>query len=381
MAAPVKRRIPWLAALFAFLAIAIALGIALGGGRPVHARFSRPVRGVVEDLVTSNSVGWVEPVQTAVVAAEVSGRLLRIRVRQGPVKAGDPVVEIDASDLRAERQVTSRDIDTARARVVHAGLQKKKVSEDLERLRTVDVPRGDVERLERDLEIARQAEEVAKLQIGSLEATLGVLDLRLAKTRVAAPFAGTVVALHAEEGESLVPGKALYTIHSAEPFRVRAPIDEVDVGRLRVGMPVRVRFESLPDRPFTARIDEILPAASTDKKNNRTVDIRIAVPELPSNILAGMSANIEVIVDARANVLSLATHLVHDDREGRGKFVFVAENGTARRRFVKTGLSNWEVIEIAEGLTADDVVLVPLQLDDEPPLKEGMKVLPHEPGP
>ncbi len=380
MSAPVKRRIPWLAALFAFLAIAIALAIALGGGRPVHARHSRPTLGVVEDLVTSNSVGSVEPVQTAVVAAEVAGRLLRIHVRQGAVKAGDAVFEIDPADLRAERQVTARDIETARARVVQAGLQKKKVSEDLERLRTVDVPRGDVERLERDLEIARQAEEVARLQIGSLDAQLGVLDHRLSKTRVAAPFAGTVVALHAEEGESVVPGKALFTIHSAEPFRIRAPIDEVDVGRLRVDMPVRVRFESLPERPFPGRVAEILPAAATDKKNNRTVDIRIAVPDLPPNVLAGMSANIEVIVAARGNVLSLPTHLVHDDREGRGKFVFVAENGVARRRFVKVGLSNWELVEIAEGLSTEDVVLVPLQLEDEPPLKEGMKVLPHEPG-
>jgi HlyD family secretion protein len=376
----VKRRTPWLAGLFAFLAIAFSLGLALNGGRPVHARFTRPARGVVEDLVTSNSVGSVEPVQTAVVAAEVSGRILRIAVRQGPVKAGDPVVEIDSADLRAERQVTARDVDTARARVVQASLQKKKVAEDLERLRTVDVPRGDVERLERDLDIARQAEEVAKLQIGSLEAQLGVLDHRIAKTRVTAPFAGTVVTLHAEEGESVVPGKFLYTLHSAEPFRVRAPIDEVDVGRLRTGLPVRVRFESLPERAFTGTLAEILPAATTDKKNNRTVDIRIGIPDLPPNILAGMSANIEVIVESRPGVLSLPTYLVHDDREGRGRFVFVAEGGIARRRFIKTGLSNWDVIEVTDGLSPEDAVLVPQQRDDEPPLKEGMKVLPDEPG-
>jgi HlyD family secretion protein len=381
MAPPVKRRIPWLAVLFTLLAVGIALAIALGGGRPVHVRVMKPARGVVEDLVTSNSVGSVEPVQTAVVAAEVAGRLLRIHVRQGPLKARALVFEIDSSDLRAEREVTAREIDTARARVVQASLQKKKVWEDIERLKTVDVPRGDVERLQRDLEISRQVEEVAKLQIGTLEAQLAVLDHRIGKTKVLAPFDGTLVALHAEEGESVVPGKALYTIHSADLFRVRAPIDEVDVGRLRVGMPVRVGFESYPDRKFPGTLGEILPAATTDKKNNRTVDIRIDVPALPVNVLAGMSANIEVIVAARENVLSLPTHLVNDDRAGRGRFVFVAEGGLAKRRFVKVGLSNWETLEILEGLGPGDVVLVPSRSDEETPLKEGLKVAPDASGP
>src|SRR5687768_9406781 len=107
MASPVKRRFPWLAVLFVLLAVGISLAVAFGGGRPVHARFMKPARGVVEDLVTSNSVGTVEPVQTAVVAAEVAGRLLRIHVRQGPLKARDAVFEIDSSDLRAEREVTA----------------------------------------------------------------------------------------------------------------------------------------------------------------------------------------------------------------------------------------------------------------------------------
>lgn len=376
-----KRRLSWIAALVAFAVLLAGIVALMGAARPVRVRFAKPARAVVEDLVTSNSVGSVEPVQTAVVAAEVAGRLLRIQIRQGPVKTKETVAEIDSSDLRAEREVTARQIETARARVVHAGLQKKKVSEDLERLRTVDVPRGDVERLQRDLEIARQAEEVVRLEIGSLDAQLAVLDHRISKTRVAAPFDGIVVALHSEEGESVVPGKALYTIHSAEAFRVRAPIDEVDVGRLRVGMPVRVAFESHPDRKFPGSIAEILPSATTDKKNNRTVDIRIGVPGLPSNVLAGMSAGIEVIVAARADVLSLPTHLVNDDREGRGRFVLVEEGGTARRRYVKTGLGNWDAIEILEGLTEQDRVLIPLQLEDEPPLKEGVKVVAHEPRP
>jgi HlyD family secretion protein len=375
----VKRRRPWVLALFVLAAIGLAGVLAWPGGRPVRVRFSKPARGVVEEIVTSNSVGSVEPLQTAVVAAEVSGRILRIHVRQGPVRRGQAVVEIDSADLKADREVVRRDVDTARARVVTAGLRKKKVFEDLGRLRTVDVPRSDVERLERDLEIAKADEQVASLQIATLEAQLAVLDLRISRTSVLSPFDGTVVTLHAEEGESVVPGKALFTAHSADPFLVRAPMDEVDVGRLALGQPVRVTFESHPQRKFMGLLHEIWPAASTDKKNNRTVDIRIRVPDLPPNVLAGMSANIEVILRAKEDALYLPTHLVQDDREGRGRFVFVPENGVARRRFVKTGLANWETIEILEGLGPDDAVLVPLRSDEEEPLKEGLRVVAHEP--
>jgi HlyD family secretion protein len=376
----VKPRRPWLLLVFVLLALGVVAALVLPSGRPVRVRFTRVSRGTVEDTVTSNSVGSVEPVQTAVVSAEVAGRLLRIHVRQGPVRGARTVVEIDSADLKAEREVVRNDVETARARLVTAGLQKKKVFEDLERRRTVDVPRSEVERLERDLEIAKADEHVASRQIKTLEAQLAVLDLRISRTEVRSPFDGTVVTLHAEEGESVVPGKPLFTAHSSSPFLVRAPMDEVDVGRLSLGLPVRVTFESQPDRRFQGVLHEIWPAASTDKKNNRTVDIRIRVPDLPPNVLAGMSANIEVILQAKEDALFLPTHLVQDDREGRGRFVFVAEGGLARRRFVRTGVGNWETVEILEGLGAADVVLMPLRSDEEEPLKDGLRVISHDAG-
>jgi HlyD family secretion protein len=335
---------------------------------------ARLAKGRVEEIVTANSVGSVEPVQTAVVASEIVGRILRIPVRQGAVKAGQPVFEIDARDLRAEREVTSREIETARARVAGSELRKKKVWEDLRRLKDVDVPKSEVERLERDLEIAKQDEEIARHAIKTLEAQLAVLDLKLSKVVVAAPFDGTVVTLHSEEGESVVPGKTLFTLHSAGLLLIRAPIDEVDMGRVSLGLPVHVTFDAYRNRKFAGVVHEIMPSASTDKKNNRTVDVKVKVAEMPAAICAGMSANIEVVIRAHENVSYLPTHLVHDDREGRGRFVYVAVEGRAARRFVKTDYSNWETVEITEGLGPDDVVIVPLPTEDEQTLKERTKV-------
>jgi hypothetical protein len=119
---------------------------------------------------------------------------------------------------------------------------------------------------------------------------------------------------------------------------------------------------------------EITPAASADQHNNRTIDIKIRVPGIPENVKAGMSANIEVIVRWHNPVLLIPTHLMRDDREGRGKFVFVVEKDRAARRAVKPGYSNWEVTEIAEGLGPSDAVIVPLRDESEGTVKDGTRV-------
>ncbi len=377
MGAPVKRRRSWLIGFFVLVALGIALAVSFNGRNPIRVRIIHAALDRVEDIVTANSVGSVEPEKTAVVASETTGRILRARVRQGEVEAGQVVFEIDSRDLEAEREVTRRDIETSRARIEQSAVRKKKVWEDLERLKRVDVPKGDVERTERDLEIARKDEEIAQLEIRRLEAQIEVLNLRLSKTKVSAPFAGTVIRLHSEEGESVTPGKPLFTIHSAGDLLIRAPIDEVDMARIALGLAARATFDTYGEEPFPGRVVERTPAASTDQKNNRTVDVKIRLERMPPNILSGMSANVEIVIRGKDDVLAVPSHLVRDDRQGRGKFVWVAEGDAARARLVKTGIVNWKTTEITEGLAAADRVIVPLQFIDERPVKEGSRIVPH----
>jgi HlyD family secretion protein len=376
----VRRTRNWVIAFFVLVAFAIAVAITASGGKPIRVRFAHPARGRVEEIVTSNSVGSVEPIKNAIVSSEIVGRIQTIHVRQGEVKQGQIVFELDSRDLEAEREVTRRDIETARARIEQAALRKKKVSEDLARLKDVDVPKGDVQRLERDLEIARKDEEIAGLEIRRLEAQLKVLDLKLEKTKIAAPFDGVVTKLLSEEGESLTPGKSLFQIYSAGELLIRAPIDEVDMGRLSLGLPARLTFDAYEGERFDGVLHEIMPAASMDQKNNRTVDVKIRVPKMPRNIFANMSANIEILVRAHDDVLHVPTHLVHEDKNRNDKYVFVAEQGIARKRLVKTAFSNWDMTEVTSGIAPSDTLVVPLQFQDEPPVTDGAKVVLYEDG-
>lgn len=375
MAPSVRRRRNWLIGFFLFLALAIAAVVALNGSDPLRVTLVRPEYGAVPEIVTGNSVGTVEPPQTAYVAAEIAGKVLKIHVRQGPVKADQAVFELDARDLEAEREVTRRDIETSRSRLAQAVVRKKKVWEDLERLKQVDVPKGDIERLERDLEIARKDEEIFQLSIRTLEAQLDLLSLKLKKARIAAPFDGKVVKLLGEEGEAVTPGKSLFILHSSGPLLVRVPIDEVDMRGLALGLPSEVGFDGY-DKTFPGEVFEITPAASADQKNNRTVDVKVRIPDLPPSILAGMSANVQIITRTKENALRIPTHLIHEDRQLREKYVYVLEAGAARRRRVETGFTNWNTTEIVSGLTTVDPVIVPpFEGADARPLKEGVRVV------
>lgn len=313
--------------------------------------------GLVEDTVTGSSVGAVEAEQTSTVSAEISGRVSAIHIRQGAAEAGAPVIELDGSDLRAERAQTLREIETAALRVEQAKLRAGKMQAELDRLRGTDESPWRIEALEKDLSVARMETDIASASRKALEATLARVDLRLAKIVIAAPYAGTVTRARVELGENVAPGTPLFTIQSAPPFVVRAPIDEVDVPRIAVGQEARVTFDALRDRSFPGTLVEIRPAASTDQKNNRTVDVKVRAGDLPPTIVTGMSAHIEVVLARRPGVVRVATPHIREDAATKRRYVYVLEGGRAVRRWIRTGIWNWDQTEVLEGLAAGDQVV------------------------
>src|SRR5262249_39266617 len=152
------------------------------------------------------------------------------------------IVEFDDADLRAERRLTERNIETARLRREQAKLRREKLEADLKRWTDTDTPRERLEQTEKEIGIARKDEDIAEALLKELDASLAVVDLRLAKASVHAPADGTVAKLHVEEGEFVTVGRSLFTFISGDVL-VRAPIDEVDMGRLPPKAEARVHFD------------------------------------------------------------------------------------------------------------------------------------------
>jgi HlyD family secretion protein len=135
---------------------------------------------------------------------------------------------------------------------------------------------------------------------------------------------------------------------------ITAPIDEVDAPRVREGMPARVSLDAFRDRSFPAHVRRVAPYVLDTEKQARTVEVEAEVDEMgDALLLPGYSADVEVILAERADVLRVPTRALLE-----GKRVYLLEDGRIRAREVTTGLGNWEYTEITGGLEAGAQVVI-----------------------
>jgi HlyD family secretion protein len=141
-------------------------------------------------------------------------------------------------------------------------------------------------------------------------------------------------------------------------------MDEVDAPKISAGQTVRISFDALPKQSFPGTVRRVAPYVSALEKQARTVDIEATLDPgtAPPRLLVGYSADVEVILAVRENVVRVPTSAL---QEGN-RVLVAASDGTLQERRIKTGLANWEFTEVLEGLVAGDRVVTSLE-------REGVK--------
>ena len=213
----------------------------------------------------------------------------------------------------------------------------------------------------------------ARTEIQVREAQLAVARANLERTRLFAPFDGVIAEINGERFEFVTPSPLgvatppVVDIIENACFYVTAPIDEVDAAAIRVGMPARTRMDAFREEIFPGRVRRIADYVLDIEKQARTVDVEAVFETAPEDrtLLAGYSADIEVILDLRRDVVRVPTEAVMD---GRRVFVFQPDSGRIAARDIRIGLSNWDWSEVLEGLSPDELVVVNV---DNPDLAEG----------
>jgi HlyD family secretion protein len=151
---------------------------------------------------------------------------------------------------------------------------------------------------------------------------------------------------------------------------ITAPIDEVDAPRVREGMPARVTLDAFRDRNFPAHVRRVAPYVLDAEKQARTVEVEAEIDELgDALLLPGYSADVEVILAERADVLRIPTRALIE-----GKRVYVLDGDTVRSRDVTTGVGNWEHTEITAGIEKGARVVVSI---DREGLADGVPAVAH----
>jgi RND family efflux transporter MFP subunit len=210
------------------------------------------------------------PGADVVVGTERAGRLVSVRFEEGrAVRKGELLAELESDELRASLAEARARISEAEAEirlaVANLGRREQLVSQQI-------LAANDLDQARRDIEIARARRETA-----AAEADRYLAQLR--KSRMLAPISGTVVARHADAGETLEANKPVVTIADLSRLRVEAEADEADAGALAVGASVAVTSEGYAGRSFQGTVEEIADSVTLRKLKpqdpSRPTDTRI----------------------------------------------------------------------------------------------------------
>jgi len=362
----------WLLRVLAVAVLAAGAAFAWKATRPapVAVLLATAEPGRVETTVANTRAGSVSACRRAKLATPLGGRIEKLMVREGDrVKAGQLLLELWNDDLVAREGISRDQLKSARSRVPEACLVPANALREAARARKLRdqgfISEDRVDRAESDAKARAANCESARAQAKEGEARIGASRADTARTVMRAPFAGIIAEVNGEVGEYLTPSPpGIPTLPAVDLIDdsclyVSAPIDEVDAAQLKVGMAGRITLDAFRGQHFAGKLRRIAPYVLALEKQARTVEVEVEFdsPAQARHLLVGYSADVEVVVAARDNVLRIPTAAL---MPGNRVMVFSPE-GTLEERVIEAGLSNWEFTEIRSGLKQGERVVASLE--------------------
>lgn len=313
--------------------------------------------------VNIRSTGTVHARETAILSAQVVGRIQQVLVREGDaVRAGQTLVVIDDAALRASMDQAQAGVKAAQSEQAAAETDAKLAASTLQRYRQLESEKS-VSPQEMD-EVAQRAAaassrlEAVRSQADAARAQETGAHTMLGYTRLVAPFAGVVTARMADPGTLASPGVPLLQVDQAGPLQLQATVDESAIAAVRKGMKVHVAINGASSANMAGVVAEIDPAADP---NSHSFTIEINLPS-SSQLRAGMYGTAEFANgDRQAIVIPRSAVVV------RGSLVcaYVLDaQGIARLRYLTLGAAQGNLVEVLSGVSpGEQLVDIPSDRD------------------
>ena len=333
------------------------------------------------------------------VGARISGKVEKLRANIGDsVRAGQVIAELEKADLQAvvgqrqaevnlaeaklaavesllPKEIEKAEADVARWQATLAMsekdhgrqsilLPKKAVSQDdweksEERLKVAQAGLASA-RATLDLARKRQIEErkQAVADIARAKEALNNAKVQLSYATLVAPISGVIASVATQEGETVAAGlnsPTFVTIIDLDRLEVDAMVDEVDIGKVRVGQKVTFTVDSFPAREFPGKVVAIYPDAIL-LENVVYYDVVVEIQKNEDKVLRPqMTASATIFLDAKTGVLAIPAKVV---KRERGKnVVYVMQGGQPQPREVKVGWKDGTWIEVVDGLQEGETIL------------------------
>jgi RND family efflux transporter MFP subunit len=344
---------------------------------PLPVRIVKAARG---DLVIKlKSPGEAATKMKINMKAEVAGVIKSLKVEESQhVKKGDLLVELDDEhyrlDLEQEEATRLKVFSELLVEKRFAGpgeedsgpdqAKIKKAKEDYEkargRFRSRLISKSEFEKAGTEYELAliesgEKKEEILAAAKGLTQAEIRVktAQMNLEKTRIRAPFSGIIHDIKVSHQEHVTSGRELFTLVNIDRICVEAKVLESEIGKIKAGREVDLKFSAYPGKIFKGEVKAISPVINPEDKTCKVM-IDVANPE--EEIKPGMHVEVEIAAEIHKDRLLIPQDAVLV-RSGR-KLAFVVEEGLAKWRYIDVGLENEDFAEVLDGVKEGESVIV-----------------------
>ena len=326
--------------------------------RPQEIRYEELTTEMADIVKSTVVTGKVQPRDEVNVKPQISGIIAELYKEAGqPVKEGEIIAK-----LKVIPDMSSLSSAQSRVRLSEVNLKQAKTNFDREKA-LYDKQLVSADEYDKVVQALRQAEEELKAAKETLEIVRdGVSSSNKSgsSTLIRSSVSGLILDIPVKVGNTVInsnsfnDGTTIATVADMDDLIFDGNIDETEVGRLSVGMPVKITVGALQDVVIDASLEYIAPKA-TENNGTNLFEIKASL-QVPENVTvrSGYSANAEIVLQTAAQVLSIAESALQFD--GDGTYVYVLGDNGYERRDVKTGLSDGVNIEIKEGLSLGDKV-------------------------
>jgi len=429
-----KKKIIWIS-IGATVLLLLIIAIFRGGKTEIRVSTDKAVNRIMTEIVSVS--GKIQPESEVKISADVSGEIIEMAVMEGDsVQKGQLLLRINPELYETTISQLSANLDNARAGMAGSEAQKARAAASLIQAEANFKRQKQLHEQkvisEQEWEQARVQYEVAKADATSAEknalaakyttasaaARLDEGRKNLGRTSIFAPAAGIVTQMNSEKGERVVgtaqmAGTEIMRISNLNVMEVEVNVNENDIVRIKYGDSADIKVDAYPDRIFKGVVTQIANSAKfnntqllTDQVTNFVVKVRI-LPQSYADLgmgrnqpfRPGMTATVDIKTVSKNNALCVPISAVttrnpanksetnykkntnkteEPQKEDRGTWVLLYNNGILKSVKVKTGLQDLDYFEITEGLKAGDEVVSAPGIAIAKTLYDGDKVVKTE---
>jgi HlyD family secretion protein len=344
------------------------------------------------------ATGKIEPITKVEIKSKANGIIEKLMTDvDHVVRTGDVLVELDKENLRAQFREARANLLAAKAAYegAQAQLQKNRVEAEAPDVefakRNYDralqlsaeklVSPQALDDTKSALELAQNRKSAAQVQLGvsrakvaeaaanvaQAEAAVERSEEQLANATIRAPINATVLTRDVEIGSPvssiLNMGSAatlVMTLGDINQVFVRGKVDEVDIGRVRLGQTARITVETFKDKKFYGKVTQISPIGA-EKDNVTTFEVKVSIDNPGNELKANMTANAEIVLEEFPNSLIVPEAAISYDakRNPTVEMVDPAAKDGRRKVAIKTGVGNGTKTQVVGGLKEGDKVVLP----------------------